>query len=73
MSACVDSALAYANDPKHEGAGYHLRVELETGTVLEGAVHTVGKPEHSLLFLVTSDEMEVFIDKRRVVAAYIIW
>lgn len=74
---CVDVAIAYANGSQHEGHGYYLRVELENGSVIEGAVSGTDNDNSDVLLLLEAtsvgDPAEVFIDKRRIVMAKVVW
>lgn len=75
---CVDTAINFANLPRHEGAGYHLRLELPTGRVVEGPI--AGAPDSPVIGIhvvktndVQHDPLEAFVDKQSVVMATIIW
>jgi hypothetical protein len=75
---CVDAAIAFADDKQHEGNGYHLRVALEDGTVLKGAVTRMDGQHPDVLFLLVDEaglgrHNEVFVDKNRIVTATVIW
>lgn len=74
---CVDAAIAYANGKQHEGNGYQLRVTLENGTVVEGAVSGMDGQHPNVLFLLVNNafgkQTEVFIDKTRAVTASVVW
>jgi len=74
---CVDAAIAYANEKQHEGNGYFLRIMLENGTEIEGAVlKRDGEHPNVLTLEVRKDfkkPSEVFIDKSRVVTASVLW
>jgi len=73
---CVDAAIAYAEGKEHDGKGYHLRVTLENGTVVEGAVSRMDGQHPNVLFLLVNNDFgkpaEVFVDKSRAVMASVV-
>jgi len=74
---CVDAAIAFANAPQHGGSGYHLRVTLRSGELVEGAVSGFDNQHPDVLFLELpvdlNRETEVFLDKHDIVKAVVVW
>lgn len=103
---CVDAAMTYANDDRHGGNGYSMRLKLEDGEVLEGTASwarfsdtsrprkgtsrnqvdngeptgpVISEETDVLMLIVTPDQdkpdlqEEMFIDKKRIVSATILW
>lgn len=69
---CVDAAVDFGMDPSNDGHGFTIKIELDTGTVVEGAV-LAPDTSGNVLMLVTGEGIEIFIDKRRAVSAAVIW